>query len=186
MPDCSITTKYVNFNTHKDKNNTFNSYRNFCISGNESNLVYCQKSHSFVTFNFPSIQTCSNVTSTYATNYSHTNSMHQIYSGEANRSIVSQQIFPTLWNPNVHYRFIKIPSSARILCQIQSALPPHLLKIHFNSTLPSTSRFSKWSPSLRFPHHNPVPQSSPHTCYTSNQSHSCLITKIIFGQEYTA
>lgn len=76
MPHCSITTKYVNFNTHKDKKSTFNSYRNFCISWKESNLVQCQKSHSFVTFTFPFIQTCSNATSTCIKNYLHTNSMY--------------------------------------------------------------------------------------------------------------
>jgi len=26
MSDCSVTTKYVNFNTYKDKNNAFNIY----------------------------------------------------------------------------------------------------------------------------------------------------------------
>ena len=42
----------------------------------------------------------------------------------------------------------------------------HFLKTHLNIILPSTPGFSKWSPSLRFPHQNPV--------YTSSLPHSWI------------
>ena len=49
----------------------------------------------------------------------------------------------------------------------------HYLKNHFNITLPSMPRSSKWSFSLRFPHKNPVCTSAlPHACYMPSPSHS--------------
>jgi len=51
---------------------------------------------------------------------------------------------------------------------------PHipLLKIHFNSILPTTPRSAKWCLSLGFPHQNLVyPSSLTHTCYVPRQSH---------------
>jgi hypothetical protein len=76
-------------------------------------------------------------------------------------------------------RFIAAFTSARHLSlsyarSIQS-MPPksHFLKIHFNIVLPSTPGSSKWSLSLRFPHHNLV-YTSPllRTCYMSRPAHS--------------
>ena len=62
----------------------------------------------------------------------------------------------------------------------------HLLEIHPNITHPSTPRSPQWSPSLRFPHQDPIhPLSSPirATC----PAHLILldfITRKILGEEY--
>ena len=49
---------------------------------------------------------------------------------------------------------------------IQSMRPSHFSKIDFNIILPSMPGSSKLSPSLSFPHHNPVRTSLlSHTCY---------------------
>ena len=49
----------------------------------------------------------------------------------------------------------------------------HFLKTYLNIILSSTSGSSKWSPSIRFPHQNPL-CSSPlsHTCYMPDPSYS--------------
>ena len=75
-------------------------------------------------------------------------------------------------------RFITKSTTARHLSllwarSIYSMPPYHFLKIHFNIIFTSTPGSFKWSPSLRFPHHNPV-RNSPllHTCYMPRQSQS--------------
>ena len=62
--------------------------------------------------------------------------------------------FPLIvWNMKVHCCIHKSPQPVRILMNISSvhAPPSHFLKIHFNITLTSMPRSSKWSLSLRFP-----------------------------------
>jgi hypothetical protein len=63
--------------------------------------------------------------------------------------------------------------------------PFHVLNIHFNIVLQSTSMSSKWSPSLRFLHQTPVityPFSVCATCPAYLILN--LITRVIFGQAY--
>jgi len=51
--------------------------------------------------------------------------------------------------------------------------PSHFPKIHPNIILPSMPGSPQWSPSLRFPHQNPVHTSPlPHVRYMPRPSHS--------------
>jgi hypothetical protein len=64
-------------------------------------------------------------------------------------------------------RFITAFTTARHLSlswtrSDQSVIPSYFSQIHFNIMLPSASRSSKWSTSLRFSHQNPV-SASTHT-----------------------
>ena len=73
-----------------------------------------------------------------------------------------------LWNPKVYYRFHKSPPLFPMMSQANHvhALPINCLKIHFNITLPTTPRSSKWSLSFGFPHQNRACIClSPRVCY---------------------
>ena len=113
--------------------------------------------------------------------------MVQSPSWEANWFAARQEIPRIWWNPKVHYRTHKRPPPVPILCQPNPVHLPtsHLLEIHPNIIHPSSPRSPQWSPSLRFPHEDPIrPLSSPirATC----PAHLILgfITRTILGEEY--
>ena len=81
-------------------------------------------------------------------------------SWEANWFATSQEIPRISRNPKVHYRTHKLPPSVSFLGQPNPVHIPtsHLLDIHPNIIHPSTPRSPQWSPSLQFPHQDPVLQ----------------------------
>ena len=84
-------------------------------------------------------------------------------SWEANWFAASQDIPRISRNPKVHYRTHKRPPPVSILDQLNPVHTPtsHRLEIHPNIIHPSTPRSPQWSPSLRFPHQDPI-HPSPH------------------------
>ena len=93
-----------------------------------------------------------------------TYSIVQSPSWKANWSATSQGIPRISRNPKVHYCTHKRSPSVSTLGQPNPVHIPtsHLLEIHPNIIHPSTPRFPQWSPSLRFPHQNPIHPPSPH------------------------
>ena len=96
--------------------------------------------------------------------YKHTYCMVQSPSWETNRFAASQEIPLISLNPKVHYRTHKRPPPVSILGQPNPVHIPtsHLLEIHPNIIHPSTPRSPHWSPSLRFPHQDPIHPTSHH------------------------
>ena len=87
-----------------------------------------------------------------------TYSMLQSPSWEANWFAASQEIPRISRNPKVHYRTHKRPPPVSILAQPYPVHIPtsHLLEIRPNIIHPSTPRSPQRSPSLRFPHQDPI------------------------------
>ena len=101
--------------------------------------------------------------------------MVQSTSWEANWSAASQETPRISRNPNVHYRTHKRPPPVSILGQPNPVHIPtsNFLEIHPNIIRPSTPRSPQWSPSLRFPHQDPVnPPLLTHTRHMPSPSHS--------------
>ena len=76
---------------------------------------------------------------------------------------------------NVHYRTHKRPPTVSILGQPNPVHIPtsHLLEIHPNIIHPPMPRSPQWSPSLRFPHQDPIhPPLLTHTHHMPSPSHS--------------
>ena len=95
---------------------------------------------------------------TYLLTYLLTYTMVQSPSWEANWFATSQE-FPRISpNPKVHYRTHNRLPPVSILGQPNLVHIPtsHLLEIHPNIIHPSTPRSPQWSPSLRFPHQDPI------------------------------
>jgi len=114
--------------------------------------------------------------------------MEQGHSWEANWFAISQEIPRILWNPKVHYRTHKCTPPVSILDQpnpVQKTTS-HLLEIHPNIIHPSTPRSPQWSPSLRFPHQDPIHPLSPPIRATSPVHLILLdfITLTILGEKY--
>ena len=109
-------------------------------------------------------------------------------SWEANWFAASQEIPRISRNPKVHYRTHKLPPPVSILGQPSPVHIPtsHPLEIHLNIIHPSTPRSPQWSPSLRFPHQNPIHRlSSP--IHATCPAHLILldfVTPAILGEEY--
>ena len=84
--------------------------------------------------------------------------MVQSPSWAANWFAASQEIPRISRNPKVHYRIHKCPPPVPILGQPNPVHIPtsHLLEIRPSIIHPSTPRSPHWSPSLRFPHQDPI------------------------------
>ena len=102
--------------------------------------------------------------------------MVQNPSWEAKWFAASQEIPRISRNPSIHYRTHKRPPSVSILGQPNPVHIPtsHLLEIRPNIIHLSTSRSPQWSPSLRFPHQDPIHPLSPHPYAPHAQSISCF------------
>ena len=112
---------------------------------------------------------------TYLFTYLLTYSMVQRPSWEANWFAASQEFPRISRNSKVHYRTHKRPTPVSILGQPNPVHIPtsHVLEIQSNIIHPSTPRSPQWSPSLRFPHQDPIhPPLLAHTRHKPSPSHS--------------
>jgi len=93
--------------------------------------------------------------------------MEQNPSWKANKSLASKEFPYSWWNPSFRYRIHNSRSPVPILNQISPVpnSPSHFLYIYFNIIIPSTSVSSKWPPSLRLSHQNPVCNSPLYRTY---------------------
>ena len=110
-----------------------------------------------------------------------TYSMVQSPSWEANWFAASQEIPHISRNPKVHYRTHKRSPPLSILGQPNPVHIPtsHLLEIHPNIIHPSTPRSPQWSPTLRFPHQDPIhPPLLTHMCHMSSPWRRITIYKL--------
>jgi len=109
------------------------------------------------------------------TYYLLTCSILQIPSWEANLFAASQEIPRISRKTKVHYCTHKRSPPVTILGQPNPVhiATSHLLEIHPNIIHPSTPRSPQWSPSLRFPHQDPIhPPLLTHTRHMPSLSHS--------------
>jgi len=114
--------------------------------------------------------------------------MVQSPSWEANWFAASQEILHISRKPKVHYRTHKRPPPVSIPGQPNPVHIPtsHLLEIRPNIIHPSMPRSPQWSPSLRFPHQDPIrPPLLTHTRHLTNSFHSSrLYTRTLLGEQY--
>ena len=100
------------------------------------------------------------------------------------RFAASQEIPRISRNPKVHYRTHKRPPPVSILGQPNPVHIPtsHLLEICPNIIHPSMPRSPQWSPSLRFPHQDPIhPPLLTHTRHMPSPSRYIWIPAKIFN-----
>jgi len=77
--------------------------------------------------------------------------MQHSYSGEGNQFYAIKEIPKILRNPKVHHRAHKFPPPVPVLSHLDPVHTPipHILYVHFNIILQSTSVSPQWSLSLK-------------------------------------